>query len=398
MPGFEVIGAEEQAEVNDVFARGGVLFRHGFDAMRGDCYKVREFEAAFAAAMGAPHALAVTSGTAALRVALAALGIGPGDEVITQSFTFVATVEAIIEARAVPVCAEIDDTFNLDPDDLKRKISPRTRAVIAVHMLGTPARLREIAAICLEHGIPLIEDAAWGCGGSLDGKPLGTWGAMGTFSFDFAKTMTTGEGGMVIFNSRDQFERAAAWHDHGHENNPAVPRWEDTRSGSGFNYRMMELQGAVGIAQLRKLPAVVAAQRANRDRMREAIRGLDGLTHRTVPAGSMETADALVFTVRDRETARRCRASLLARSLATKILPEATTWHFAGSWTHMPELVAAHGGDLANAFPRSQDLLDRAVSLPVMVRMKETQPDMMRAALEEALSAAAGRTTPGEHR
>ncbi|MFM7891476.1 MAG: DegT/DnrJ/EryC1/StrS family aminotransferase, partial [Actinomycetota bacterium] len=220
MPGFELIGAEEQAEINDIFARGGVLFRHGFDALRNDCFKVREFEAAFAAYMKVPHALAVTSGTAALRVALAVLDLQPGDEVITQSFTFVATAEAIIEARAVPVCCEVDATLNMDPIDLERRITPRTRAVIAVHMLGTPARLQEISAVCSRHNVVLIEDAAWGCGGSLDGRALGTWGRMGTFSFDFAKTMTTGEGGMVVFQNRVDYERAAAWHDHGHENNP----------------------------------------------------------------------------------------------------------------------------------------------------------------------------------
>ena len=129
MPGYEVIGAEEQAEVDDVFAHGGVLFRHGFDAMRGDCYKVRDFESAFAEYMGIPNALAVTSGTSALRVALATLNLKPGDEVITQSFTFVATVEAIIEARAVPVCTEINNTLNMDPDDLLTRITSRTRAV-----------------------------------------------------------------------------------------------------------------------------------------------------------------------------------------------------------------------------------------------------------------------------
>jgi len=388
MPGFEVIGFEEQAEVNDVFTRGGVLFRHGFDALRGDCYKVREFETAFAAAMGVPYALAVTSGTAALRVALAALGIGGGDEVITQSFTFVATVEAIIEAGATPVCTEIDDTFNLDPVDLERRITERTRAVIAVHMLGTPANLPEIQAICRKHNLVLIEDTAWGCGGSLAGKPLGTWGEIGTFSFDFAKTMTTGEGGMILFNSKNHYERAAAWHDHGHENNPSVPRWEDTRSGSGFNYRMMELQGAVGLAQLRKLPGVVAAQRANRNRLWEAIRSLPGITPRKVPKEAQETADALVFTVADREVALRCRAALLKYGISTKILPEATTWHFAGTWTHMPELVAAHGGDLGAAFPRSRQLLERAVSLPVMVKMGEALPQTIRMALSEALSGA----------
>jgi 8-amino-3,8-dideoxy-alpha-D-manno-octulosonate transaminase len=386
MPGFEVIGSEEQAEVDDVFAHGGVLFRHGFEALRGGCYKVREFEGAFAAAMGAPHALAVTSGTAALRVALAALSIGPGDEVITQSFTFVATVEAIIEAGATPVCGEIDDTLNLDPEDLKRRITKRTRAVIAVHMLGTPARLREIQAICRDNNLVLIEDVAWGCGGSLDGKPLGTWGSIGTFSFDFAKTMTTGEGGMLLFNNKDYFERAFAWHDHGHENNPSVPRWEDTRSGSGFNYRMMELQGAVGLAQLRKLHRVVLAQRANRDRLWAAIEKIPGISPRSVPKGSMETADALVFIVPDSETAQRCRAALLTRGVSTKILPEATTWHFAGMWEHMPELRETHG-DLRRAFPRSKQLLERAVSLPVTVNMPDALPQAVHAALSEALSA-----------
>ncbi|MFM7526049.1 MAG: DegT/DnrJ/EryC1/StrS family aminotransferase, partial [Actinomycetota bacterium] len=339
MPGFELIGAEEQAEINDIFARGGVLFRHGFDALRNDCFKVREFEAAFAAYMKVPHALAVTSGTAALRVALAVLDLQPGDEIITQSFTFVATAEAIIEARAVPVCCEVDATLNMDPTDLERRITPRTRAVIAVHMLGTPARLREISAVCSRHNVVLIEDAAWGCGGSLDGRALGTWGRMGTFSFDFAKTMTTGEGGMVVFQNRADYERAAAWHDHGHENNPAVPRWEDTRSGSGFNYRMTELQGAVGLAQLRKLDDVVRRQRTNRDALWRAIADIPHVTGRAVPDGSHETADALVFEVPSAHIARDVRTKLVANGLSTKILPEAVTWHFAGTWSHMPELV-----------------------------------------------------------
>lgn len=385
MPGYEVIGSEELAEVQDVFAHGGVLFRHGFDGLRNNCYKVRQFEQEFAGAMGAKHALAVTSGTAALRVALAALNIGPGDEVITQSFTFVATVEGIIESRAIPVCAEIDTTLNLDPDDLRRRITPRTKAVIVVHMLGTPARLPEIAAICRQHNLFLIEDTAWGCGGKLQGKPLGTWGDIGTFSFDFAKTMTTGEGGMLVFRDEAVYQRAAAWHDHGHENNPAVPRWEDTRASSGFNYRMMELQGAVGLAQLKKLPGVVAAQRANRDRLWGAIAGLPDVEPRTVSDGAYETADALVFLVSDSQTALRCRKELLAVGLATKILPEAYTWHFAGTWNHMPELVAAHGGNLQAAFPQSHAILSRAVSLPVGVNMAEDVPLRVRQAIEKAM-------------
>ena len=384
MPGFEVIGSEEQAEINDIFARGGVLFRHGFDALRNDCYKVREFETAFAAYMKVPHALAVTSGTAALRVALAALDLLPGDEVITQSFTFVATAEAIIEARAVPVCCEVDATLNMDPADLERRITPRTRAVIAVHMLGTPARLREISAICDRHNLALIEDAAWGCGGSLDGRALGAWGRMGTFSFDFAKTMTTGEGGMIVFSDKRDYERAAAWHDHGHENNPAVPRWEDTRSGSGFNYRMNELQGAVGLAQLKKLDDVVRRQRTNRDALWRAIADLPGVIGRDVPAGSHETADALVFETASAQVASDTRAALVASGLSTKILPEAVTWHFAGTWSHMPELVAKHG-DLSKAFPATQARLARCVSLPITVKMDESTPAKMRRAIQSVV-------------
>lgn len=385
MPGFEVIGAEELAEVQDVFKRGGILFRHGFDALRAGCFKVQEFERAFADAMSSKHALAVTSGTAALRVALAALGIGEGDEVIAPSFTFVATIEAIIEARATPVCADIDSTLNLAPSDVERRITPRTKALIAVHMLGTPARLDELTALCKKHGLFLIEDVAWGCGGALHGQPLGTFGDVGTFSFDFAKTMTTGEGGMLIFRNSETYERAAAWHDHGHENNPSVPRWEDTRTSSGFNYRMMELQGAIGLAQLRKLPSVIEAQRTNRDAIWREISDLPGLTARDMPIGSFDTADALVFLVQDASLALRCRAALLQVGISTKILPEAYTWHFAGTWTHMRELVTTHG-NLAEAFGRSRSWLSRAVSLPVAVTMGADTPTKIRGALSKVLN------------
>ena len=385
MPGYEVIGNEELAEIQDIFSKGGILFRHGFDALRNDCYKVTEFELAFAEAMDVNHALAVSSGTAALRVALAALNIGEGDEVITQSFTFVATVEAIIEARAVPVCADIDTTLNMDPIDLERRITPRTKAVIVVHMLGTPARLPEIVEICRRHGLLLIEDTAWGCGGALQERSLGTWGDVGAFSFDFAKTMTTGEGGMLVFRDEEVFKRATAWHDHGHENNPNVPRWEDTRSSSGFNYRMCELQGAVGLAQLRKLKWIINQQRENKSTLWAAICDLPGIEARLMPENSYETADALVFFVKDNETARRCRDELIQVGLTTKILPEAYTWHFAGTWSHMPELVAAHGVELACSFKPSHNILSRAVSLPIGVELADDAAEKVRVAILKAL-------------
>lgn len=387
MPGFEVIGAEEFNEVKDVFDKGGVLFRHGFDNLRNNCYKTKEFEKEFSKKIGSDYALAVSSGTAALRVALAALNIGPGDEVITQSFTFVATVEAIIESRATPVCCDIDDTLNMSPADLLSKITEKTKAVIVVHMLGTPAKLEEINEICNQRGIALIEDTAWGCGGNLNGKSLGTWGEIGTFSFDFAKTMTTGEGGMLVFKNKEAYDRAAAWHDHGHENNPTVPRWEDTRSSSGFNYRMMELQSAVGLAQLRKLPDVIKSQRKNRNLIWNAISDLPGISMRSMPDGSYDTADALVFFVKNSTCANNCREALLREGLGTKILPEAYSWHFASTWNHMPELVEGREGDLSNRFSKSHAILSTAVALPVSVNLPIDTPEKTRKALSSVLMA-----------
>ena len=197
--------------------------------------------------------------------------------------------------------------------------------------------------------------------------------------------MTCGEGGMVIFQDKDTADRAAAWHDHGHENNPKLPRWEDSRSSSGFNYRMMELQGAVGLAQLAKLDSVIEAQRENAKLIREAIEDLP-IRFRTSPEGAIETADALIFYVNDPVQAVKCRESLLATGLGTKILPEAYTWHFAGTWDHMTELKASHGGDLKNAFPESIAQLRKAVSLPVSVCMSREIPKKIRKALEIGLS------------
>ena len=385
MPGFELIGKEEFSEVKSVFDEGGILFRHSFDHLRNGVYKVQEFEKSFAKRMNVPHALAVTSGTAALRVALAALDIKTGDEIITQSFTFVATAEAIIESRAIPVITEIDKTLNMDPADLENKITDKTRAIIVVHMLGMPARLKEIKEIADKNGIPLIEDTAWGCGGYYKQIPLGTYGDIGTYSFDFAKTMTTGEGGMIVFKEKQLYEKAAAWHDHGHENNPNLPRWEDSRSGSGFNFRMNEMQGAVGLAQLKKLDYVITEQRKNAHLIQKAISDLD-IEMRIIPDNSYETADALVFSVNNNHTARKCRDALLEAGLGTKILPEAISWHFAGTWDHMPILISANGSPLSEAFPQSMSYLERSVALPVTVKMKEEVPLQIRISLMKVFS------------
>lgn len=365
MPGYEFIGEEEEAAVAQVFKNGGVLFRHGFDALRQGSYKVKEFEELFAVKFEQDSALAVSSGTAALRVALASLGIGPGDEVVTQSFTFVATVEAIVESGATPVCAEIDDTLNISIEDLRSRITSRTKAVIAVHMLGNPAPVSELVNFCKENDLYLIEDTAWGCGGSVDGKPLGTWGDVGAFSFDHAKVITTGEGGMVIHKSPEHHAKARAWHDHGHENNPDLPRWEDSRSSSGFNFRMSELQGAVGCAQLQKLDEIVAAQRASAQMIRDVFRlsGIDDFRQEVV--GAEPTDDAVVVFLESAERAAFLRDCLADFGLATKILPEAMSWHFAGSWEHIKELKERHGAITLESWPKSSDILSKALAVAV---------------------------------
>ncbi len=382
MPGFEIINSSEQKEISTIFKKGkGVLFRHGFENLRNKSFKVEKFEKNFSNKFGSKYCLAVTSGTAALRVALAAKKIGPGDEVITQSFTFVATVEAIIESGAKPICTEIDQTLNMCAKDLKKKISRRTKAVIVVHMLGTPARLDLIKKICDQNKITLIEDTAWGIGAKFKNKYLGTIGDMGTFSFDFAKTITTGEGGMICFRNKKDYKSARAWHDHGHENNPKVPRWEDTRSSGGFNFRMNELQGAVGIVQLKKFKKLYSKQSQNRKKIIEKIVGIKQIKIRDLPKNSTVAPESLIFSFNNKTLARKFRQKFSKKGYSTKILPEAITWHFAGKWKHLPELNLKKN----NYFKKSNNILDKCVSIPIFYKMKNNFPDLVYEAIKETL-------------
>ena len=385
MPGYELIDNKEFKQITQVFKKSKTLFRMGFDKQRKGIYKVNDFENKFAEKLRSKYALAVSSGTAALRVALSTLNLKKNDEVITQSFTFVATVEAIVESRAIPVCTEVDETLNMDPEDLIKKISKKTKAVIAVHMLGVPAKMDKIKKICRKYKLVLIEDTAWGCGAKFKNKFLGTWGDVGAFSFDFAKTLTTGEGGMLLFKSKRKFELAKAWHDHGHENNPKYPRWEDTRKSSGFNFRMTEMQGAVGIAQLKKLNFILKRQRENHDQIWNKIKSIPGVSKRVYPIGSEISADALIIFVKNSIFAKKCRKELLKVGISTKILPEAYTWHFASEWKHINSIKYG-SKNLKKSFPKSRSYLMRSVSIPIFVKMKKKQIFNIKKSLTKALS------------
>jgi 8-amino-3,8-dideoxy-alpha-D-manno-octulosonate transaminase len=334
MPGYEVFGKEERRQIMDVL-KTGVLFRYEFPNERKGIYKVKEFEVAFARYCGVAQAQAVSSGTAALKVALAALGIGAGDEVITQGFTFVATWEAIFDIGAIPVFAEIDETLNLDPADIEKKMTPRTRAIIPVHMLGAQARIEEIVAIARRHNLKVIEDTAQAAGGRIKGKYVGTFGDMGTFSFDPVKTITTGEGGMVITNDAELYRKACEYHDHGHDHVPNPGgRGGEGRSFIGFNYRMMELQGAIGLAQLAKLDSIIARQRKNKARIKKALKKIKGITFRRLVDEAGDTATFLAFFLPDGEKARAFNAALKENGAGAIYFAE-NTWHYYPKWEHL---------------------------------------------------------------
>ena len=342
MPGYELIGKEERDEVLTIFDNsGGVLFRHGFDAQRNGIFKVQEFEKEFVSTIGFPDqykALAVSSGTAALRVALASLNLKHGSKVLVPSFTFVATYEAIIEAGLTPVAVKIDDKLGMSDNAVEDLIDDNVSAIICVHMLGYPCNIEKIAKICNQRDIKLIEDVAWGLGAEFDGELLGTFGVISCFSFDHAKLITTGEGGMILTKDPDIYSRAAAWHDHGHKNTQGLPRWKDDRDASGFNFRLTEIQAAIGLAQLKKFNKIINFQREAFSKVKKLLDGHDKF--RVISRrNTRPSCDAIIIETPNPEFAFKIREKLLSQNIGTKILPEATSWHFVCDWEHMLEKI-----------------------------------------------------------
>ncbi len=332
-PGMELIDDDEIQEVLEVL-RGGYLFRYGIslgpevDArFQGKVYQVEEEIARLSQVR---YAVAVNSGTSALLVALAGLGIGPGDEVIVPGYTFIASMSSIIYSRAVPILAEIDRTFTLDPTDVEAKITPRTAAIMAVHMAGNPARLDALKAIADAHGLALIEDCAQAFGASYHGRPVGSIGHAGTFSFNVYKTITAGEGGMVITDDEAVYRRCFAFHDQGH-----APLRHGVEIGNrpfiGLDFRFTELQAAVLRAQLRKVPRILAHLRQQKARFKEQLMALPGLEFREITDPQGECATMLTVILPTADVAQR-----IARELGTKVV-SAAGWHVYGNMEHLLE-------------------------------------------------------------
>ncbi len=371
MPGFEIIDDAERKEVLDVLETG-VLHRYGFDAARKGHWKAKTFEAEFASRAGAKYCLLVSSGTGALSTALAANGIGAGDEVIIPPFTFVATFEAVIWAGAVPIFAEIDHTLCLDPASVQEKISPRTKAVIPVHMCGSMARIDEIKRLCDEKGLVLIEDVAQSVGGTFNGKALGTFGHMGSFSFDPVKTITCGEGGAIITDDEELYLRADYHADHGHDH-VADDRGLDDHPILGNNFRISELHAAVGLAQLRKLDLILEKQRSHKKVIKEALKSIPQVSFREIPDENGDTATFLTYFMPTASAARETVQGLTQAGIGGCFYWYDNKWHYLRKWDHFKALKSAAKlpiqllDNLPNyekiEFPQSDEILSRAVCM-----------------------------------
>ena len=254
------IGIEEIEAVKKV-----IESKQLFKVNRGELQETMNAEKELCEKLGSKYSLVMTSGHAALSSALVALGVGPGDQVIIPAYTYIATAIAVIEAGAIPVIAEIDKSLTLDPNDFEKKITKYTKAVIPVHIKGFPSDMEKICAIAKKHGIAVLEDACQADGASFKGKRLGTWGDAGAFSFNFFKIITAGEGGAMVTNNRELFERGLIYHD-----SSAVAYFGDQLNGiqtvpfCGTEFRVSEFTGAIMREQLKKLDPILADLRRNK--------------------------------------------------------------------------------------------------------------------------------------
>jgi len=346
MPGFELFGDLEREQVHDVLDNG-VLMRYGFDGMRKGHWKAKELEKALENTFQSKHVQLVSSGTAAVSVALASAGVGAGDEVIMPTFTFVASFEAIMLLGAIPVLVDIDDTLALNPEAVEGAITPKTRAVMVVQMCGSMGAMDALQAICNKHKLLLVEDACQAIGGTYNNKPLGSIGDLGCFSFDFVKTITCGEGGAVVTNNKDYYINADHYSDHGHDH-IGNDRGAETHPFLGYNFRISELHAAVGLAQVKRLPEFIEIQKKHFNILRNALSTIPEVTFRTVPEGGEESYSFLNFFLPNIETAREVMKAFKDSSVDVCWNYYDNNWHYIRKWEHLK--------DLKSLFPISEEV------------------------------------------
>ncbi len=382
MPGFEIFGDEEKKEVQDVLDTG-VLFRYGFDGVRNGHWKAKSFENEIVSRLGTKYCHLCSSGTAALDIALSSCSIGAGDEVIVPPFTFIATIEAVFNAGAVPIFAEIDETLCLSPDAVEKAITPRTKAILLVHMCGAMAHIDKISKICEANNITLIEDACQALGGTFKKKALGTFGQMGCFSFDPVKTVTCGEGGAVITDHEKLYKIADAYSDHGHDH-MGNDRGLEGHTILGTNFRISELNAAVGLAQLRKLDFMLEKQRTNKKVLKDALARFPEISFRELPDPEGDSATFLSFLMPDEHQARKMTENFGKAGIDGCFYWYDNNWHYIRKWDHFkslktpkkhPQMFFKNCPDYGEInLPESDNIIGRTISM--QIKLSWTNEDL----------------------
>ncbi len=396
MAGTELFGNEERKEVMDVLETG-ILFRYNHDAQRNGIWKAKTFEQEFSSYLGAKHTHFCASGTAADALSLACCGIGYGDEVIVPPYTFIAPIEAVMMAGAVPVFAELDETLCLSPEGIEKAITPRTKAVLLIQVFGSMAKMDEIMAVCQKHNLILIEDAAPALGGSYKGKMLGNFGKMSAFSFDFYKIITAGEGGAIATNDDELYEKAHMYSDHGHDH-IGNARGAEQHPILGFNFRGSELGAAVVLAQLRKLPYIIEKQRAHHTLLKNVLQEFPEVTMRLVPDETGDSCGFLSFFLPKPEQAISVFDEFQKAGIGASYWYR-NNFHYHRQWGHLKEMKSIfnlpvmkmnQAPDYRNlSVPQSDAIMQKLVMTQIMVNWNEEElnglAEKMRQALKTAL-------------
>jgi dTDP-4-amino-4,6-dideoxygalactose transaminase len=394
-PGINWIGKEEEKAVVDV-VRKGSLFRYYGPQAPTHVAQLEDWARQF---YGVKYALAVNSGTGALCTTMSALRIGPGDEVIVPAFMWVSTITAIIQCNAVPVLCEIDDSFNMNAADLRKKITKHTKLIVAVHMAGSPCDMGAIMQVADEHKVPVLEDCAQCNGGSFQGRKVGTFGQVGIFSLQINKNVTAGEGGLIVTDEDALYRRLVAAHDVG------VP-WENNAPNEasdvqfwGQGRRMGELAGSVANVQLRRLPAIVTHMRASKQRIKKALGDIRGVSFRRLTDPEGDTGPFLILCFDSEANARRATESLKKTVRNVWRLSEygLHIYHNIGALVKKVPLSPAgnpwslpqNAGSIRDygkgACPQSDELFARSILITVPSKLTRAQEKEMAEAIRASL-------------
>lgn len=397
-PGVYWLDEQEDRAVLDVLQNGSLFRYYGLK----DPVHVNAYERAACEYYGTRHALALNSGTGALVSAMYALGIGPGCEVIVPALMWIATAASVVRANAIPVLCDINDSFSMDPRDLEKKITPRTKLIVPVHFAGNPCDMDAIMDVANRHGIPVLEDAAQCNGGSFGGKKLGIIGAMGIFSLQLNKNMTCGEGGLMITDDNMLYERAFAAHDMGmvriegrlSQPSPEALSWGDGR-------RMNELSGAVAGVQLRKLPDITNHMRGSKNRIKTLLSDCPGITFRKSNDPSGETGTFIIMSLKSAEAAGKAVNKMKMLGLHNVFHVEEYSLHIYFNMVTLVNKVplspAGNPWNLAEnaecvydyhkgACPVADDLFARSIVIPIPSRLTGEQEEQGAAAIREAVN------------